>query len=1130
MLRTLLDFFCSRPFADRLSVKTRVILSLNALLWGVVAFALGAFLTGDYAMPGENARSVGVFSGAIPGETEAYPILWGIKSLLLGASPSIRALNLLGAALMGVLAMITYAMVHFWTSEAADDDSVVAKRTFTAALASNLACLLLIGLLPGLYMTAGFTTVVWAFLWLPLCAVLQNFYAQGGGHRRGMILFGLVLGVAIIESPWALAFLPLFFLRAVAMEWRLWDHNVRNLPLWFVSVVVGAAVMLSVNAARFGSAFSPAGIWETEAAVLRNHLGVLAGLLSPRWILDIGLSIGWALMAWITARRLINNDRKWGLLVTALAMTAVGVGLVWMVRLSPMRTWLHIGRMPVATLWVTVIAFAMLTVGWGTQLFARNPNLDEERDRHRMPARVKALRVAAFFLFPLCVLAVIAAEVRHIRLFASVDRALPDRFAQYIVDRVAPDADGPAANRPFVLGSYWVDDQLLLAAYRSGTPLTLISMNKAYDKAYIADLHVRLREDPLLESADRLRLNHLLDYSFPVFVQDFFASQANVGTIAAVFDQPQLWHAARLQPAAVGPLYVGAPESGEIDYDIMAPMKAFRETWASLAEETPDVTVWWDISAQTARNIRHHLAYMTNNLGAWLDDRGRLKEAAECYLEASQIEKENISALLNLYDICVRRGQIPERKIEIMKAFEDFISERTKNPVKYDLNGVGQYYGFIRNYDLFVQMGWEWAVNAAPETILAGLRNAQTGLDPNDPRSSAVQAVTAAVYELQGQTRRSAESYLAAVQADPSNVDAMRGLARLAIQSGDVSEAGQWISKAEAAGADSEAMELDQAAYLMARGDLEGANKAISSYTTRNPDSVVGWAMLGMLRVEQGNLADAGGFILENIRRKARDRDIYFYHVLQGRITQERARLTDEEAVKAERDGKRSLSENKLTEATKLWDDARKHYRRAYAVRSNVRGILEIILNIDRRLEDKTSAEVDALAILRDEPTHGYANFIVGSQRLEDAHIGAAIKYLKAAVEGNENPTVDLINNYADALSRTDDTALAKDVALRAVRLAPRSYATWGTLALAQARCGDLEGAKNALSKSRGLPGGDDSHLFMVDFWIAVAKGDRDAAARALENFRRPLEAASDELKPLDAYDIRVAEETLQTL
>ena len=52
----------------------------------------------------------------------------------------------------------------------------------------------------------------------------------------------------------------------------------------------------------------------------------------------------------------------------------------------------------------------------------------------------------------------------------------------------------------------------------------------------------------------------------------------------------------------------------------------------------------------------------------------------------------------------------------------------------------------------------------------------------------------------------------------------------------------------------------------------------------------------------------------------------------------------------------------------------------------------------------------------------------------------------------------------------------------------------------------------------------------MVDFWIAVAKGDRGAAADALENFRRPLEAASDELKPLDAYDIRVAEETLQTL
>ena len=86
-----------------------------------------------------------------------------------------------------------------------------------------------------------------------------------------------------------------------------------------------------------------------------------------------------------------------------------------------------------------------------------------------------------------------------------------------------------------------------------------------------------------------------------------------------------------------------------------------------------------------------------------------------------------------------------DKRIAVNKAFEDFLKAQQKSSRRYDLSAVGRIFGYIRNYELFVQLGWEWAVSAAPESVLAGLRHAQDSLDPADPRSGTVRAVVAAV-------------------------------------------------------------------------------------------------------------------------------------------------------------------------------------------------------------------------------------------------------------------------------------------------------------------------------------------------------------------------------------------------
>ncbi len=1185
MLITLLDFFCSQPFPEQPKLKTRLQVMLSAALWAVVTFVLGLCFCNSFALPGENAQALVVFTGAFPSSEVTYPLLRSLIDLCLGAAPSVYALNLFGSALTGVMLALTWLLVYFWTRDAMIDDSVVGHASWVGQVAAHTVCLLFLFSLPGLYTLTAFTHHVWAFLLLLLCAVLQNAYAMHGGKTWRMAIFAFVFGVMLLESPWVALFAPLFLLRTLAIEWRLWDHNVRNLPLWFIMTVVGVLCATLFCATRVDGTWVQA-LQSMRYELPRLHYGYLREFfVGVPWLINFGAAVIAPILAWITARRLMNNERMTVLLITAIVLTVVSFTLYFGLKQTSLHIWLSRGFVPLATMWMFALACGMLIVGWAVQLFAKNPNLYEEMDRHHIPLEVTAMRVGAIFFFPLAVIAAgIILSLQSVRFF-SIDRGMADRFALESVKEFKKGTDSPLEGYSFVLGRAWIDRHMALTARAEEIPLTIFSPERAQDARYLADLKHRLETDPVLGDADRLRLVHLLDYNFLVFIQDFFTAQPNVDRIAVSYDMPDVWYAAkltRLRPEVYGTVYRGMPDGTTVSDQVLGVFQALQTRWEKTLE--PNRLPWWDLNATVHHSIRHHLSVCANNLGTSFDDKGsselnramllqediraaqaqqkteevnRLKaefetlvqsarthltQAAECYYYARKINPESISALLNLYDICVRRGYLPERREEINKKFTDFIIAREKDSRKLNLSAVGRAFGYIRNYELFVQMGWDWAINAAPESVLAGLRNAQSGLSAADPRNAQVTSVVASIYELQGMTQRSLESYRMAIQHNPKNIEALRGLARLSIQEGKLREAGQYLAEAEAAGADKTMLDLDRAAYCMAIGDLDGATKAIGNYTTNNKDSAIGWAMLGMLEIEKGqeeNLNAASGYILQNIRRTAKNSgDRYFQHILEGRLLHVKALRLEKELE----DGAKTFSNAKAREEAQAklqtyWEDARKQYRRAYALKTNVRGLLEIILDFDRRLGDKEGAEADAFAILRDDPHHAFANFVVGSQRLEDGEIDTAINYFKLAVEGMENPPADILNNYVDALARTENTALAHELGLQLVAQAPESYAAWGSYALVLARAGNVKEAKTALARSmeviREAAKDDatritpDPRLAYVKIWIAIAEKKRAEAEKVLDELKKHIGTT---MTPLDKKDFTAIDSALQKL
>jgi len=174
-------------------------------------------------------------------------------------------------------------------------------------------------------------------------------------------------------------------------------------------------------------------------------------------------------------------------------------------------------------------------------------------------------------------------------------------------------------------------------------------------------------------------------------------------------------------------------------------------------------------------------------------------------------------------------------------------------------------------------------------------------------------------------------------------------------------------------------------------------------------------------------------------------------------------------------------------------------------------------------LEDQKSAEAHALTILRQRPDQPYANFIMGSIRLEQGQYGDAEGYLRRNTSGNA-PTLAALNNYAQVLCRIRKLDEAEKIARRAVTLETGRYEAWATLAFVLAEKGGVEQAAEALAKARSL-NTEDSRLNFVDALISIKRGAADTAEKSIALVRnvsalsvadrRELENLRDEIARL---------------
>ncbi|MFZ4394720.1 MAG: tetratricopeptide repeat protein [Kiritimatiellia bacterium] len=1043
---------------------------LRRARWTALAITLGAlalygFTLVSCAFPGDSATWIAWVTGLDTREAPSHPLLTALGHVISGLPLGSIAFRLNAlAALAGALVVTwVYRLVWFFVFDTMREQSAITKASSHAQLAGIVAAATVGLSLPFWHAATHFRPEIFDVALLTGCAHLLIVYARTQ-QRAWLMLFGALYGMGMVESHLFLVAAPFMATFAVLIEWRLEWCRMKLLTtaasISLLMLVLTSYLTAWSFAVTYNHATGMGQIGNLLIQLLRGHFSAIHNMV-PRylWVPMLGMGVGAAVLSFLAAFRALNNSRTWSLLFLNTVLTVSALLLLVNVPFAPWSVQAAQGLLPVATYVLAGIGIGLLVASWRTLAVVANP-VDETNVDDSLadpPASFAATRLIGWLAAPtLMVVIVVSGVLNGIRLVTD-DGAFADRAADVVLDGLH--------GRTWVVGNGMIDHNLMIRAYNRGIVLHLLSPQRANDKNYTTAVLRTLRADSDFSANARLRAESLFAYNFLTFIEDLFATDPRIGEKTVTMGLPDIWYGSGWVPVPEFFFYGGARNYDAFQKrDLMAEQQAFWKQWDAFLKGGSAYK--YPLSYRYRQMLRRHLAFVTNNRGVALDDLGRAEEAFQTYQKAHEIDPDNISALLNLFEL-VSRGLHPESKAAISSNVRSMV----ENPARrYSLWALSRYYGYVRNSDLFVKMGWSWALSSNPNSVLAGLRSVQSAPQDEQQRLG-LAAMMAALHEMRGDVAQSASAYRKILDTDPKNTTAISGLVRLSLRQSIVDEARKVLEASERAGASKRMLRQNWAAVYLVSGDLTRARIILQELADEPNPSPMILAMLAMVMIEQNETASVERTILPKLDKvSGSGQELYFPLVVQGRLWQSKGKSG--------------------------YRNAQRCFQRAAAIRPDVPALQDVILMLDASMENQTAAEAHALLLLRQRPDHPFANFIIGSIRLEQAQYADAELYLRHSV-AVPTPIYAAINNLAQALCRNHKLDEAEHVARQATVSTPDRYEGWSTLAYVLAMAGKLDAAATALAKSHELAG-TDARLFLVDALLAVKRGDAAGATKAV--------------------------------
>ena len=1059
--------------------------SLGASLLALAVY--GCSLAG-YLYPGESAALYTQWKGIEILSLPIHPVWGWVVSSFTGISAT--SLNSL-ALVCGVLSagFLCYLVGFFVYQTISQEDTVkhVRAASLIAGCGSAVAFIFSIAV----WNTSTHQDVRQFDVFLAL-AVFMLYIPLVRFPRLAYILspvIGFAVAVGLLEGVLFVPLTAVYLLALVAAVVKNGYKFYVPTAMFLVALVVGYLLLANNVADAYLSLPSSAGgEYETASDVIWACLNsykqeIYQWLFGKGGIVVNVLAVLPFIACTFVASRGLNNERSWSQYLFHAAMTVCCV-LATATPLSPESLLNTTGRMPVATTTLVAATCGYLLAYWYLLMRVQIPVA--EYDAQTLPVLTIGRKAAPFVGYGFAVLLVLAGIVNAFSRDGDSGK-FADVCANEILDRMGPCT--------WLITEGVLDANLRVAAVARGQELNIIAIKDRSEQknaAYCNRLAELVKEKGVTagkKTSDDLAFT-LRELGLLSFLKMWFGNDPDIMNTVRTVGWSDFWFWAHCRPVPECLIFRGVKDEKTVDgLKVKADFEAFWQKIEPALEVdryrgkgSRSLLEVESMADHYRLNLRRHLGLIANNIGVLLQNLGHDKEAFEMYeLVLGTIDSDNVCALFNEVEMAYsNKPEAQARKREIEQQFKELIADNSR---RYYIEMLSVAYGYIRSPTYFIRNGIRWARAGGMGYALENLKYA-SDLVPGGTLPKELQNMMAGFYAEGGQKELSREMYNEILKKDAANYDALMGLWKLSIMDGATDEARSYLKKAEKAKTGEGVVLLEVPLQYMMDNNLDEAHEALKQIGFQQPSARV-WAL------------DAGVMLtLADKTKDSTEKQRILTEVENG-ILPKMEQLSD-----SPRDFYVQMTRALVLMRKSNDSENVKQARAALEVAWQSRPIVAVggmVLDMDKRLQDRESAERHAKQILRLDENHPFANWVMGSIRMSEEKLPEAERYMRASA-GGEHPYVGAQNDLADILRRRGSLVEAEEFARAATKTAPNLYVVWDTLASTLLDRGkDLDEAESCVQKALELPGGkEDPRIQLTLARVQIAKKNFIEARKTL--------------------------------
>lgn len=903
------------------------------------------------------------------------------------------------------------------------------------------------------------------------------------GKLWSLFVCVFLLSVCITESALFLLLAPvggLLLLRTLILNEQITIHNVL-----FAMLIGLAGFTLSLVILWDAAAYSAAVTIPAPRPILNAYTQtVLSELLS--WVPRFGWSYIFVQVLFPSAIAIYvfsHSFRKRNFINFALQLLLVAVLIPSLLNL-PISPW-GIARLafeiPIFSYVIIALILGLMIAVWFLMIEIYDNKIgEEELDYYEYRDNPLICRVGAVLCWPLLLLTLIT----PFRSFTDIDPR-DGSFADDVTEIIYHDL-GP---RDCLVNSRFLRHHLLIRAHRDGRRLNFITTFPPQAAEDTKSLIKQLEISPDFTN-NRYRLINAADLSASVFLQEWLRSDTNAHTRIAIFDTPADWRDNGFEAAPSGFFLTGVRKGTHIDTAaLIQQQKALVDKLEPvLYPKTPDSIRLFSVIRRT---LRQQLSIMYNETAYLLDKAGNHNQASDMLKQAEQLDPNNLAVLLNRYHLAIDQGaslesltEIENRLREVPKHINTFtldpaklqaqsgtlINQEIIEPVRKDL---WQKTNVFRHLSVYAPQGKADPLYALRDTKREFYASISKHIDAN---------------ELDNAERQI--NFL--LDIDDKDNFALLNKARIAIERHDLPEAGLWLDLAKENGVPSNEIIGHEASILYLQGDLEAARKLLNEHIPSHPHDMDLWSVLGKILIALKEYPELTERVFPAMRSASIKKEHYMMHVVRGHILKNNG----EQDYQAARDS----------------------FLRALALNKNATEVREELLFIDDVLDVPAFSEEDAKAMLRIEPEHPFANYLLGSVRLRRGQLELAEDlFLRSMMKERNAPACA---GLGAVMLRKDKLDVAETLLRHSLSLDPDRRFTLHTFAELLIKTGKLDDAEKIITRlTNEKPQDLNFRMTFIRLLIEQKKLHKAAiiVSDLLENEDYLPRETLNELKPLAA-------------